>query len=105
MVNMGAIMSASLLLYMVRPEMSVSEKFEFVQDFFVRLAGGEHVGFQNSVLVLSCCRIKSFTALCRCSCRSATRPIGTTLSPTSCGRTTVFRGVFQSGKHLESGIN
>ena len=50
MVNMGAIMSASLLLYMVKPEMSVSEKFEFVQDFFVRMAGGEHVGFQNSVL-------------------------------------------------------
>ena len=49
MVNMGAIMSASLLLYMVKPEMSVSEKFEYVHEFFARMAGGEHVGFQNSV--------------------------------------------------------
>ena len=49
MVNSGAIMSASLLLYLVKPRMSLSEKFEFLQNFFVRLAGGEHVGFQNSV--------------------------------------------------------
>ena len=51
MVNSGAIMSAALLLYMVKPEMSVSEKFEYVQQFFTRMAGGEHVGFQNSVFL------------------------------------------------------
>ena len=51
MVNSGAIMSASLLLYMVKPELSISEKFEYVQDFFVRMAGGLNVGFQNSVFL------------------------------------------------------
>ena len=51
MVNSGAIMSAALLLYMVKPEMLVSEKFEYVQQFFTRMAGGEHVGFQNSVFL------------------------------------------------------
>ena len=51
MVNSGAIMSAALLLYMVKPEMSVSEKFEYVHHFFTRMAGGQHVGFQNSVFL------------------------------------------------------
>jgi hypothetical protein len=42
MVNSGAIMSAALLLYMVRPELSISEKYEFVHQFFkVQLV---HVG-------------------------------------------------------------
>ena len=36
MVDSGAIMSASLLLYMVKPELTVSEKFEYVHDFFTR---------------------------------------------------------------------
>ena len=44
MINSGAIMSAALLLYLVRPEMSVSEKYEYVYDFFSRMAGREHVG-------------------------------------------------------------
>ena len=41
-------MSAALLLYLVRPEMSVSEKYEYVYDFFSRMAGREHVGEQSS---------------------------------------------------------
>ena len=44
MINSGAIMDAALLLYLVRPEMSVSEKYEYVYDFFSRMAGREHVG-------------------------------------------------------------
>ena len=44
MINSGAIMSAALLLYLVRPEMSVSEKYEYVYDFFSRMAGREHIG-------------------------------------------------------------
>ena len=51
MVNSGAIMSVALLLYMIKPEMSVSEKIEYVHDFFTRMAGGQHVGFQNSVFL------------------------------------------------------
>ena len=37
-VNSGAIMSASLLLYMVKPELTVSEKFDYVHHFFSRWA-------------------------------------------------------------------
>ena len=51
LVNSGAIMSAALLLYMVKPELSVSEKFEFVHNFFTRMAGGMNVGFQNSTFL------------------------------------------------------
>ena len=49
MINSGAILSASMLLYMVQPELSTSEKFEYVQNYFQRLAGGMPVGFQNTV--------------------------------------------------------
>ena len=38
-----------MLLYMVQPELSTSEKFEFVQNYFQRMAGGMPVGFQNTV--------------------------------------------------------
>ena len=51
MVNSGAIMSAALLLYMVKPELSTSEKFEFVHNFLSRMAGGLNVGFQNSTFL------------------------------------------------------
>ena len=51
MINSGAIMSSALLLYMVKPEMSVSEKFEMVTQYMRRLAGGKCVGFQNSVFL------------------------------------------------------
>merc|ERR1712079_642828 len=51
LVNNGAIMSASLLLYMVKPELTVSEKFEYVHHFFSRMAGGQNVGFQNSTFL------------------------------------------------------
>ena len=51
MINSGAIMSAALLLYMVKPELSLSEKFEYVHHFFTRMAGGLTVGFQNSVFL------------------------------------------------------
>jgi hypothetical protein len=34
MVNSGAIMSVALLLYLVKPHLSISEKFEFITNFF-----------------------------------------------------------------------
>ena len=49
MINSGAIMSSALLLYMVQPEMSISDKFEMVQNYLSRMAGHKFVGFQNSV--------------------------------------------------------
>merc|ERR1719336_191137 len=51
MINSGAIMSAALLLYLVKPEMSISEKYEYVHEFFIRMAGYETVGFQNSTFL------------------------------------------------------
>ena len=38
-VNSGAIMSAALLLHSVNPDLSLSEKFEFVRKFFIQMAG------------------------------------------------------------------
>ena len=49
MVNSGAIMSASILLHLVRSEMKIPLKYDYVMEFFKSLAGGEHVGFSNSV--------------------------------------------------------
>ena len=34
MVNSGAIMSASILLYLVKPEMNMAQKYDYVFDFF-----------------------------------------------------------------------
>ena len=34
MVNSGAIMSASILLYLVKPEMDMAQKYDYVFDFF-----------------------------------------------------------------------
>ena len=44
-------MSCALLFYMVHPEFSLSQKFEFVHDYFARMAGGLNVGFHNSVFL------------------------------------------------------
>ena len=49
MVNSGAIMSASILLHLVRPEMKIPLKYDHVMEFFKSLAGGENVVFSNSV--------------------------------------------------------
>ena len=42
-------MSASILLHLVRPEMKIPLKYDYVMELFKSLAGGEHVGFSNSV--------------------------------------------------------
>ena len=34
MVNSGAIMSSSILLYLVKPEMDMAQKYDYVFDFF-----------------------------------------------------------------------
>lgn len=41
LLNSGAIMSAAILLYLVNPEMKMSEKFDFLSDYIKRIAGGE----------------------------------------------------------------
>jgi len=51
LLNSGAIMSASILLNLVKPEMPMSEKFDLVMENFGKMAGGEHIGFNNSVFL------------------------------------------------------
>jgi len=51
MVNSGAMMSAALLLYKVKPDLSLSEKFEYVHNFFTKMAGGKNVGFQTATFL------------------------------------------------------
>ncbi|KAI5749714.1 hypothetical protein M8J76_009580 [Diaphorina citri] len=51
MINAGAIVVCSLLKTLVKPEMTPSEKFDFIMNYFKRLAGGEHVGFNNAVFL------------------------------------------------------
>eukprot|EP00095_Tigriopus_kingsejongensis_P004238 maker-scaffold711_size108467-snap-gene-0.23 protein:Tk04238 transcript:maker-scaffold711_size108467-snap-gene-0.23-mRNA-1 annotation:"glutaminase kidney mitochondrial-like isoform x5" len=51
MVNSGAIMSASILLYLLKPQMNVAQKYDYVFDFFKQMAGGEYLGFNNSIFL------------------------------------------------------
>ncbi|XP_071440988.1 glutaminase liver isoform, mitochondrial-like [Hetaerina americana] len=51
MINAGAILVASLLKTLVRPEMTLAEKFDFTINYFKKLAGGEYLGFNNAVFL------------------------------------------------------
>ncbi|KAG8193509.1 hypothetical protein JTE90_003721 [Oedothorax gibbosus] len=51
MVNAGAIVVCSLLLYIVEPEMRVSEKFDWICQYYKALAGGEYLGFNNATFL------------------------------------------------------
>ena len=45
MINAGAIMTSSL----VRPDLCLADRWDFVMDTWARLAGGRRPGFANSV--------------------------------------------------------
>ena len=51
MVNSGAIMSASILLHLVKKEQNMAQKYDYVCQFFKKMAGGEYLGFNNSVFL------------------------------------------------------
>eukprot|EP00096_Caligus_rogercresseyi_P012417 TRINITY_DN519_c0_g1_i1.p1 TRINITY_DN519_c0_g1~~TRINITY_DN519_c0_g1_i1.p1 ORF type:complete len:599 (+),score=132.84 TRINITY_DN519_c0_g1_i1:61-1857(+) len=51
MINSGAIMSVAILLNLVKPEMNMSDKFEYLYQFFKKMAGYEFVGFDNSIFI------------------------------------------------------
>ena len=51
MVNSGAIVVCSLLMTLIHDSMKVSEKFDWVCDFYKLMAGGEHVGFNNATFL------------------------------------------------------
>ncbi|XP_055385335.1 glutaminase liver isoform, mitochondrial isoform X3 [Condylostylus longicornis] len=51
MINAGAILTCSLLQTLIKPEMNLAEKFDFTQQWFKNMAGGEYVGFNNAVFL------------------------------------------------------
>ncbi|XP_014211267.1 glutaminase liver isoform, mitochondrial isoform X2 [Copidosoma floridanum] len=51
MINAGAILVCSLLKTLIKPEMTLAEKFDFTMNYFKRLAGGEPLGFNNAVFL------------------------------------------------------
>uniref|UniRef100_A0A8D9F7G9 glutaminase n=1 Tax=Cacopsylla melanoneura TaxID=428564 RepID=A0A8D9F7G9_9HEMI len=51
MINAGAIVVCSLLKTLIKPEMTPSEKFDYIMNYFKRLAGGEHIGFNNAIFL------------------------------------------------------
>ena len=44
LLNSGAIMSSAILLNRIKPDMKMSEKFDYVTDYLRKMAGGEFVG-------------------------------------------------------------
>ncbi|XP_034943764.1 glutaminase liver isoform, mitochondrial [Chelonus insularis] len=51
MINAGAILICSLLKSLIKPEMTLAEKFDFTMNCFKRMAGGENLGFNNAVFL------------------------------------------------------
>lgn len=51
MINAGAILVCSLLKSLIKPEMTLAEKFDFTMNTFKKLAGGENLGFNNSIFL------------------------------------------------------
>jgi len=47
MINAGAIMTSSL----IKPQMDISDRFDFVFQTYRRLTGGEYLGFNNAVFL------------------------------------------------------
>ena len=45
MINSGAIMVASL----IRPELNLADRYDYIQNIYRKLTGGLYVGFNNSV--------------------------------------------------------
>lgn len=51
MINAGAILVCALLKSLVRPEMTLAEKFDYVMDFFKKMAGNEPLSFNNATFL------------------------------------------------------
>ena len=45
MINAGAIMVSSLL----KPELKLADRYDFIQNIYKKLAGGLYVGFNNAI--------------------------------------------------------
>lgn len=51
MVNAGAIVICSLLINLIEPNLAVSEKFEWVCNYYKRMSGSEYLGFNNATFL------------------------------------------------------
>lgn len=51
MINAGAILICSLLKTLIKPEMTLAEKFDYTLSYFQRMSGGESFGFNNAVFL------------------------------------------------------
>lgn len=51
MINAGAILTCSLLQALIKPEMTIAEKFDYIMSWFKRLSGGEFISFNNAVFL------------------------------------------------------
>ncbi|XP_077292117.1 glutaminase isoform X2 [Arctopsyche grandis] len=51
MINAGAILVCAILKTLVKPEMTLAEKFDYVMDFFKRMAGNEPLSFNNATFL------------------------------------------------------
>ena len=51
MLNSGAIMISAVAYSLLKPEMRLAEKFDYMQNYIKRIAGGEDIGFNNAVFL------------------------------------------------------
>jgi len=51
MINAGAILVCAMLKTLVKPDMTLAEKFDYTINYFGRLAGGEDLGFNNAIFL------------------------------------------------------
>lgn len=51
MINAGAILICSLLKSLVKPEMTLAEKFDYTLQMLQRMSGGESFGFNNAIFL------------------------------------------------------
>ena len=51
MLNAGAMMSCALILQKIFPSLGLAEKYDFLLNYLKRMAGGEIIGFNNSIFL------------------------------------------------------
>ncbi|XP_031624443.1 glutaminase liver isoform, mitochondrial isoform X2 [Contarinia nasturtii] len=51
MINAGAIIICSLVKTLIKPEMTLAEKFDYTLSYFRKMSGGELFGFNNAVFL------------------------------------------------------
>lgn len=51
MINAGAILVCSLLKTLVKPDMTLAEKFDYTMQWYSRMAGNDTIGFNNAVFL------------------------------------------------------